>query len=77
MSRSLHRRLDGVEKACVAGRKTHFVFQNEFDTEADVEAKKRDLIASGHARPYDRIFTMTWKYPKAASPTAATTTPPP
>jgi hypothetical protein len=74
MSRSLQRRLDGVEKACVAGRRTHFVFWDEGDTEADVQAKKRALIASGRARPYDRIITFTWKYPRTAPPTASTTT---
>jgi hypothetical protein len=77
MSRSLQRRLDGVEKASAAGRQTLFVFRDEGDTEADVEAKKRDLIASGHARPYDRIITMSWNYPPPASPTASTTTPSP
>jgi hypothetical protein len=74
MSRSLQRRLDGVEKACVAGRQTLFVFRDEGDTEADVEAKKRELIACGRARPYDRIITMSWKYERTASPTASTTT---
>jgi hypothetical protein len=64
MNRSLQRRLDGVEKACSGARRTHFVWRAEGDTEADVAAKKRALIASGHARPIDRILAFGWRSSK-------------
>jgi hypothetical protein len=61
MRRSLQRRLDALARKVFTGEAAvRFVFREDGDTDEDVEAKKRDLIASGAATPYDRIITCCW-----------------
>jgi hypothetical protein len=65
MSRSLQRRLDALAKKIFTGEpNVRFVFKEDGDTDEDVEAKKRDLIARGFATPYDRIITFCWQSKK-------------
>jgi hypothetical protein len=65
MSRSLERRLDSVEKADAACRKTHHLFWHEDETRAQHQAKIRDMIASGRASRNDRFIRFTWRRPEA------------
>ena len=61
MRRSLQRRLDALARKVFTGEPAvRSVFREDGDTDEDVEAKKRDLIASGAATPYDRIITFCW-----------------
>jgi hypothetical protein len=64
MSQSLERRLHNVETAHAACRKTHYLWWGEDETQADVAAKKRAMIASGKASPNDRFITFTWRRPE-------------
>ena len=62
MSVSLKRRIAGLEQARAGRRRIRFVFQEEGETLAQVEAKERAMIASGVADRNDRFVTFRWKY---------------
>jgi hypothetical protein len=62
MRRSLQRRLDALAKRIFTGETgVRFVFKEDGDTDEDVEAKKRAMIARGAATPHDRIIPFCWR----------------
>jgi hypothetical protein len=64
MKAALARRVSCIERHCGAQRRTHFIWQDEGEGQDVVEARKRDLIASGLARPTDRFITVGWRAPR-------------
>ena len=63
MKAALPRRLLRIERHCSGPRRTRFIWQDEGEGEDVVEARKRDMIASGQARPTDRFITARWHAP--------------
>jgi hypothetical protein len=63
MKATLARRVSRIERHCGASRRTHFIWQDEGEGQDVVEARKRDLIASGMARPTDRFIRVGWRAP--------------
>jgi len=61
MKAALARRLFRVEQHRSAPRQTRFIWQDE--GEDVIAARKRDLIASGVARPTDRFIMIGWRAP--------------
>jgi Zn-finger nucleic acid-binding protein len=61
MKAALTRRILRVERRCDAPPRTRFIWQDEGEGEAVVEARKRAMIASGKARPTDRFITAHWR----------------
>jgi hypothetical protein len=62
MSRALHRRLERVEAAM--GPKVLGYFHVVYATDMqDYERQRKDLIASGRAKPRDLIFDANWQTP--------------
>ena len=57
---SADRRLDRLEKACTAPVRIRFVWQGENETQEQVEAKMRAMIANGEASPRDRLIIYKW-----------------
>lgn len=57
---SSDRRLDRLEKARAAPARVRFVWQGENETQEQVEAKKRAMIANGEASPRDRLIIFKW-----------------
>jgi hypothetical protein len=57
---SADRRLDRLEKACAAPARIRFVWQGENETQEQVEAKMRAMIANGEASPRDRLIIYKW-----------------
>ena len=67
MSRFLHRRLVGAEKILAPAPlqpRLQFVWQDADDTPETIQAKIRDLVASGHAAEGDQFVTFGWKPPQ-------------
>jgi hypothetical protein len=61
MTRSLARRIDGLARAHVARRRTHYLFRGMDETPDQVEARMRAMIASGEASQGDRFVIFSWK----------------
>jgi hypothetical protein len=57
------RRMLRIERRCDAPRRTRFIWQDEGEGDDVVEARKREMIASGVARPTDRFITARWGAP--------------
>jgi hypothetical protein len=67
MKAALARRVSRVERRCSGPRRTRFIWQDAGEGEDVVEARKRDMIASGVARPTDRFITARWRAPDEGS----------
>jgi hypothetical protein len=63
MNSPLGRRVDRLERARVAGRRTRFLFVEEDETQAQLQARIRAMIASGEAGRNDRIIPFAWRSP--------------
>jgi hypothetical protein len=65
MKAALPRRPLRIERHCSGPRRTRFIWQDEGEGEDEdvVEARKREMIASGAARPTDRFITARWCAP--------------
>jgi hypothetical protein len=67
MSRSLERLLDSAEKTFAQAPlqpRLQFVWQDADDTPETIQAKIRDLVASGHAEEGDQFVSFGWKPPE-------------
>jgi hypothetical protein len=63
MRAALARRVFRVEQHFSGPRQTRFIWQDEGEGEDVIAARKRDMIASGFARPTDRFITIGWRAP--------------
>jgi hypothetical protein len=63
MKASLGRRVCRIEQRCSAPRQTRFIWQDSDEGEDVVQARKRDMIASGFASPSDRFVRIGWRSP--------------
>jgi hypothetical protein len=57
------RRLDRLQKAHAARRRTHYLFRGMDETEPQVDARIDAMIASGKAGPNDRFVVFSWRSP--------------
>ena len=63
MKPALTRRMLRIEQRCEGPRRTRFIWQDAGEGDDVVEARKRDMIARGVARPTDRFITARWGAP--------------
>jgi hypothetical protein len=68
MNPPIERRVDGLERARVAGRRTRFLFLEEDETQAQFQARIRAMIASGEAGRNDRFIAFAWRSPRDIGP---------
>jgi hypothetical protein len=61
MTPSLVRRIDRLDKARAARRRTHYLFRDQDETSAQVQARENAMIASGEAGRGDRFVIFSWK----------------
>jgi hypothetical protein len=57
-------RLNKVEKTQARERRVFFIWKDPGDTPADVEAKRRRLIAAGTALADDEFIHIRWRRPE-------------
>jgi hypothetical protein len=63
MRAALVRRVSRVERHCSAPRQTRFIWQDSDEGEDVIQARKRDMVASGFASPSDRFVRIGWRSP--------------
>jgi hypothetical protein len=63
MRPSAERRVDCLERALAARRRTRYLWQGDEETDAALRARIRAMIASGKAGPNDRLVTFGWRSP--------------
>ena len=56
-------RLNKLEKTHARERRVFFVWEDLWDTPADVAAKRDRLIAEGTARADDKFIHIRWRHP--------------
>jgi hypothetical protein len=61
MRQSLMRRIDRLDKACAARRRTHYLFRDQDETNAQVQAHQNAMNASGEAGQGDQFVIFSWK----------------
>jgi hypothetical protein len=61
MPQSWRNRLKTLEKTHGRQRRTFFLWMDEWDTAADIEANRNRLIAEGRASADDQFVQMRWK----------------
>ena len=64
MKAALARRVSRVEQRCSVPRQTRFIWLDSNEGKDVIEARKREMIASGFASPIDRFVTVGWRSPK-------------
>jgi hypothetical protein len=64
MKPSLERRARCLERIRAAQCRTHYLWQDMDETDDQVEARIRAMIASGEASPNDRFVTFCWRSPE-------------
>ena len=57
-------RLNKIEKTNARERRVFFIWKDPGDTPADVEAKRRRLIADGTAHTGDEFIHIRWRRPE-------------
>ena len=57
--------LDRIEHAVGARRRTHYLFWALNESEAELRARKEEMIATGKADRCDEFIIFTWRRPAA------------
>jgi hypothetical protein len=57
------RRIEAAERSRAPQRRTHFLFQDEGESSADVQARIRTMIESGRASADSRFVIFRWGAP--------------
>jgi hypothetical protein len=57
----LTRRIDRLNRSRAAQRRSHYLFRNEGESAADVNARINAMVASGEARRSDQFVIFSWK----------------
>jgi len=55
------RRIEAIERAIVPPKRLHVLWWDLDETDAELEARKSQLIASGEASRDDDFVKVTWK----------------
>jgi hypothetical protein len=58
------RRIDAAERSRAQPRRTHFLFQDDGESSADVQARIRAMIESGQASADGRFVIFRWRAPE-------------
>jgi hypothetical protein len=61
MNPPLERRVDGLERAHAPRRRVRYLFQGTDETDAQVQARKDAMIASGEASRSDQFIIFEWR----------------